>query len=235
MNLSPAVAVASRPVEAFAGLLPPGVASEHLRGPGDPLLLLPAEWKALGKVTPERARQFAAGRVCARRAAAKLGVTELPIAVREDRRPHWPESLVGSITHTDGFCAAAVGLRQRFVAIGIDAERLGAVTPDIWGKVLSPEEERTVKAVRPAFRDSLATLIFSTKEAFYKCQYQVTGQWLEFRDVAVDFLGRNVGVESCSIRPLRSVQLFEKGGRPAIVRFTITRGIVLSAMTITAH
>jgi 4'-phosphopantetheinyl transferase EntD len=32
----------------------------------------------------------------------------------------------------------------------------------------------------------MATILFSAKEAFYKCQYTLTRKWLEFEDVSVE-------------------------------------------------
>jgi len=69
-----------------------------------------------------------------------------------DRRPQWPEEIVGSITHTAGFSAAAVGQRSRFAGIGIDAERVGSVTRDVWDQVLLPDERRWLETLAAASR-----------------------------------------------------------------------------------
>ena len=216
-------------------LLPAGVAGAELVGEGDPALLLDAERQILGDVALKRAREFAGGRLCARRAVAQLGVVDLPIGARDDRRPRWPPFLTGSITHTDGFSAAAAGQRQRFRAIGIDAERIGRVSGDIWSHVLRPGEKDWLESLPESERAKVATLMFSAKEAFYKCQYEVTEQWLEFTDVTVDLFDWDVDWGSFAVRPIGNVQLFELGGGPAIGRFTVIDDLVLTAMAIDAH
>lgn len=234
MKISPATNL-SRPSALLGSLLPPGVATAELAGVGDSALLLEGERDLLERTAPARAHEFAAGRLCARRAAARFGIVDVPIVVGDDRRPQWPERLTGSITHTDGFSAAAVGERRRFRAIGIDVERLGGVSRDLWSHVLVPAEAEWIASLPAPLQTSVATLIFSAKEAFYKCQYEVTQQWLEFKDVTVDFHGRTLDRNSFVVRPVGRVRLFEDNGAPAVVRFAITRDLVLTAMTIAAH
>lgn len=225
----------SRRSALLEALLPPGVATAELSGAGDPDLLLGTERLLLEHSAPGRAAQFAAGRLCARRAAAEFGIVDFPIGALSDRRPHWPQPLTGCITHTDGFAAAAVGDRRRFRAIGIDAERIGSVSRDLWSYLMRPEEIDWLESLPSPLRATVATLLFSAKEAFYKCQYEVTEQWLEFRDVALDFFGPNLDRNSFAVRPVGKVKLFEQGGGPAIVRFAFTRDLVLTATTLDAH
>lgn len=224
----------SRASALFSGLLPPGVAAAELSGPADPRLLLPAERDVLGPAVLRRAREFTAGRLCARRATTLLGMDELAIGARPDRRPRWPAALVGSITHTRGFAAAAVGERGRFRAIGIDAEQSDGVRRDLWRYVLSPEDRCAVERVPAARQSRVATLIFSAKEAFFKCQYEVTQQALELDDVTVDFPGDPLDGDRCTLRPAGSARGFELGGGPAEVRYAATAALVLCAMVIVA-
>ena len=96
----------------FAGLLPAGVVAAELRTPGDPSLLEPEEALAVANAVPKRVQEFAAGRLCARRALAEFGVVDFPVRAARDRQPIWPEFLVGSITHTRG-CAPRCSPRAR--------------------------------------------------------------------------------------------------------------------------
>lgn len=225
----------TKPSRLLERLLPAGVATAACTGAGDPALLLAGERHLVERAGPARARELAAGRLCARRAAAQLGVVDCAIGARPDRRPEWPERLTGSITHTDGFSAAAVGDRRRFRAIGIDAERIGRVSREIWDQVLVPDEVDWLQALPTSAQAAAAALVFSAKEAFYKCQYEVTQQWLEFRDVAVDFVARNLEPNSFEVRPVGRVRLFDEGAGPAVVRFAFTCDLVLTAMTLPAH
>ena len=85
------------------------------------------------------------------------------------REPQWPSSLVGSITHTRGFRAAAVAPRSVLSSVGIDTE-LNCPLPD------GVEESVTVTG-EPQMLAALARavplthwgrLLFSAKEAVYK-------------------------------------------------------------------
>ncbi len=88
---------------------PAECAAAELRAPGDARLLLPEEAQSVANAVPKRAQEFAAGRaVRAACPGASSGSLQFPIRAAPDRQPVWPEFLVGSITHTTGFCAAVV-------------------------------------------------------------------------------------------------------------------------------
>jgi len=167
-------------------LFPVGAVVAELREAGDPGLLLPAEAKFLGRAVRKRTEEFAAGRLCARRALAEFGIHEFAVEVDADRQPIWPASMAGSITHTAGFCAAVVAERQRAAALGIDSEIVGDVDPGIWPRICLPAETSWIGSLPPEQQAAAVTLIFSAKEAFYKCQYPRTRQWMDFLDVNIE-------------------------------------------------
>jgi len=167
-------------------LFPAGAVAAELREPGCPALLLPAEAQFLGKALRKRAQEFAAGRVCARRLLAEFGIRDFPLAVAEDRQPLWPDGIVGSITHTTGFCAAVVAQKNRLAAIGLDCEIAAGVKPELWSAICTPDESLWLSSLPESERKPAATLIFSAKEAFYKCQYPLTRERLRFHDVSVE-------------------------------------------------
>ena len=101
-------------LDAVHSLFPPGVAVAVRREPGDPADLLPGEAVYVAKAVPKRINEFAAGRACARRALATFGMPGAVLLAAPDRQPLWPTGFVGSITHTAGFCAAAVAPRSRW-------------------------------------------------------------------------------------------------------------------------
>jgi 4'-phosphopantetheinyl transferase EntD len=105
------------------------------------------------------------------------------------REPVWPDGFVGSLTHTDGFCAAAVARRERFLAVGIDAEPDVPLEPNIAERV-SSESEIALAAVYVGNDPGRAAhLVFSAKEAFYKCQFPLSRTFLGFEDVRLDVEG----------------------------------------------
>ncbi|HZP11293.1 MAG TPA: 4'-phosphopantetheinyl transferase superfamily protein [Nevskiaceae bacterium] len=216
----------------FQELLPAGIATAELSGPGDPSMLSTAERKHIGAAVAKRASEFAAGRLCARRALAQYGIHDYPLVGGADRRPQWPSTLVGSITHTQGFSAAAVAERSRFRGIGIDVESIGRVTRDVWSEVLLPEEQRWLEQLDPREQAQIAALMFSAKESFYKCQYELTSQWLDFQDVALDVVGWNLGLGSFAVHPRKTTRIVEAYQGRLFGRFAFRRGLVLTGIAI---
>jgi len=169
-------------------MFPPAVAVAEMRETGDLAALLPAEAAYLGRAVPSRAREFAAGRQCARRALQELGIDQFPVRVAADRQPIWPDSIVGSITHTRGFCAAVVAQRKRILGIGIDTEAVVQPRAGLAARICVPAELDWVDSLPAAQRTAATLMIFSAKEAFYKCQYPLVGEWLDFNDVSIEAL-----------------------------------------------
>jgi 4'-phosphopantetheinyl transferase EntD len=228
--------IASQPVTlspALSGLFAPGVVAAELRVPGDPELLLPAEARHLGRAVPKRAREFAAGRLCARRALAEFGIVDFAIEVAADRQPVWPASMTGSITHTTGFCAAVVAERETIGALGLDSEVVGDVNAEIWSRVCVPAEIAWLRTLSASQRQAAATLIFSAKEAFYKCQYPISQERLDFQDVRVEAAwGDSEG--QFRIHPIRTLAIGLHTALPMHGRYLfhqefVTAGVGLAA------
>jgi len=146
---------------------------------------LPAEADGLGPAAPQRAAEYAAGRLCARLALAQLGITGFALLAAADRRPVWPAAVVGSITHTRGLCAAVVAPCSAFRGLGVDTEIVGKVHADLWPRICVPAELRWLESLPEHRRVAAAALVFAAKEAFYKCQSPLTAQWLKFADLSV--------------------------------------------------
>jgi 4'-phosphopantetheinyl transferase EntD len=200
-------------------LFAPGAIVAELRLPGDPQLLLPEEAEHLGRAVPKRAREFAAGRQCARRALAEFSIVDFPIRAAADRQPIWPQSIVGSISHTAGFCAAVVARRQDVVAVGLDTEVAGHVNVGIWARICSPPELQWVESLPASERPAAVTLIFSAKEAFYKCQYPVVGERLNFSDVSIEAWGWGGAEGGFRIHAARQIAICAHASQPWQGRF----------------
>jgi len=198
-------------------LFPPGVVGAELRTTGD------------------RIHEFAAGRLCARRALAELGFVGYPLGMNGDRRPQWPAAVVGSITHTIGICGAVVAEQGRFRAIGLDMEIVGRVTPEIWPYICTPEETAWLSTLGDPEQSRCAALVFSAKESFYKCQYGVTRQWLEFDDVALDLLSPGASAGRFALWPRRKIALSEHDAVPMMGRFEFRGSLVVTGMALEAR
>ncbi|QGX99507.1 4'-phosphopantetheinyl transferase superfamily protein [Roseovarius faecimaris] len=140
----------------------------------------PREAACMPRAVDTRLREFAAGRRAARRAMAALGLAPQPILHRTDRSPDWPAGVTGSITHIQSLAIAAVARDADHLAIGIDLEEGGDLPADLWPEICTPAELAWLSVQPEPHRGRLARLIFSAKEAAYKAQYPVTGQFLEF-------------------------------------------------------
>jgi 4'-phosphopantetheinyl transferase EntD len=152
--------------------------------------------------------------LCARRALAEIGIVDFPIEAGTDRRPLWPLSVVGSITHTEDFCAAVVAERTSLAAIGMDIEDAARVTPNLWESICVPEEIEWLNSLPEGERAAGASLIFSAKEAFYKCQYPITGQFLGFQAARVQALNWGVPRGSFKIGATRDIAFARHASLP---------------------
>jgi 4'-phosphopantetheinyl transferase EntD len=92
--------------------------------------------------------------------------------------------VVGSITHCDGYTAAAVGRVASFSAIGIDAEVHRPLSASIVKMIASPEERLELQTL-PGNGINWECVLFSAKEAVFKAWYPLTHIWLEFHDVSL--------------------------------------------------
>ena len=157
----------------------------ELRGCERPDALLPPERAALGDVVAGRRHQFAAGRHCARRALARLGFPPEPLLSGADRAPRWPDGVVGSITHCEGYAAAAVARRGDVAALGIDAEPHRPLPEGVLRLVAGDCERRWLaSADGPIEWDRL---LFSAKESVFKAWFPLARRWLGFKDAVVTF------------------------------------------------
>jgi 4'-phosphopantetheinyl transferase EntD len=116
---------------------------------------------------------------------SEFGIEGFPLKAAQDRQPLWPELLVGSITHTAGFCAAVAARKNQILAVGIDSELAASVKEELWRWICTPEETTWLRTLPAAEQAGAATLIFSAKEAFYKCQYPLVQERLYFHDASV--------------------------------------------------
>jgi 4'-phosphopantetheinyl transferase EntD len=228
-SLNPAVSS-----ELIAGMFPAGVAAAELRESGDVSLLLPGEAECLGRAAAGRRQEFAAGRLCARRALMEFGVEDFPLRVAHDRQPVWPDSMAGSITHTAGFCAAVVAERHRFIGLGIDAEIVGHVTAALWPTICTPREIDGLRSHAGCDQAAAAALLFAAKEAFYKCQYAVVHEWLDFQDISVETEVRGTGQGVFTVTPARRLQVANQAAMPMAGEYRFHGAWVLAGLALPA-
>lgn len=174
----------------------PGLVWADRTMPGEMSDLHAEEVVFVSQAVLSRQLEFAAGRACAREALKSFGFHQFQLRMAETRAPIWPESIVGSITHTEGYCAAVVGRRSQFASIGIDAEIIGKVEHSVWGLVFTDKEIVFLANMTMAEQAIMSTLLFSAKEAFFKCQHFLTNTWLDFLEVEIDIFPRRFSVSA---------------------------------------
>jgi 4'-phosphopantetheinyl transferase EntD len=215
-------------------LFPSGTLAAELRDAGDPASLLPAEAKVLKRAVPERVQEFAAGRLCARLLLAEFGIVDFAVEAGEARQPLWPAALVGSITHTAGFCAAVVAERTLLRAVGLDSEVVGTVKAELWPSICVPCEIDWLESLPQLQQAMAATLIFSAKEAFYKCQYPLVRERLGFHDARVEVAKQGLPGGAFAIHFTKPLAIAEYAALPLQCRYLfheqfVTVGIAVDA------
>jgi enterobactin synthetase component D len=203
----------------------------------DPLSL---DLSALASELPDRLRgavekrqqEFLAGRWCARAALERLGVSPQGVPTGAAVAPEWPAGIVGSITHTRGYAAAAVAHAREVPGLGLDAELVMSPTrADIVRQRLATPRELESVIVETDLDAAVAlTLVFSAKEALYKCLFPQAGRVFDYLDVAVD----SVHTGSRTFRAMLLVPLSVRWGTGAMFhgRFEIVEDVVHTGVTL---
>jgi 4'-phosphopantetheinyl transferase EntD len=167
----------------IARLLPAYVACADFERDDPSARLLPGEEPALRGAVQSRIGEFATARSCARRALQQFGAPAVALPSGPNREPLWPQGYVGSITHCEGYRAAAVARRQDALSIGIDAEPHEPLPSEILSLVtVSAERAWLARAPEGVYWDRL---IFSAKESVYKAWFPLNRAWLDFGDVCI--------------------------------------------------
>jgi 4'-phosphopantetheinyl transferase EntD len=148
--------------------------------------LFPEEELVVGRAVEKRRREFTTARMCARAALQELGFPAAPIPTGERGEPLWPEGVVGSITHCDGYRACAVARSSEIVTVGIDAEPNAALPSGLLGDIARPEERPGLRRLGSEFPDvHWDRLLFSAKESVYKAWFPLARRWLGFEDAVI--------------------------------------------------
>jgi 4'-phosphopantetheinyl transferase EntD len=167
----------------ISDILAPGLFGAEMEDVGQPVALHPQEECLVTNAVPKRRRDFALGRACARAALSALGRGDAAIGRDENGVPLWPAGIRGSITHTKFYAAALVAEAHHVGGVGVDAERVGGVTPDLWPRLFDPAECDYLMTLDGPQQQIFATLFFSAKEAAYKASG--TKGALAFREIHI--------------------------------------------------
>ena len=152
--------------------------------------VLPAEARCIARrraVCPpesnKRAAEFADGRQCASELLQAFDA-DPNVGVADNRAPIWPDGFTGSITHSDAWVACAVAPTQLLTSIGIDTEKIASreVRDDVMDTIATDAEWNLMEQFC-GDEETAFTLLFSAKEAFYKCWFPIVKVYFDFLDV----------------------------------------------------
>ena len=185
----------------LSGVLPGGAqalaAAEMYTDPPE-LAPLPEEEPLIAKSVAKRRNEFITVRYCAREALGELGVQPVPILKGEKGEPCWPDGIVGSLTHCEGYRGAAVARLGEVRSVGIDAEPHDVLPKGVLDAISLPAERAELQAMPTALHWD--RILFCAKEATYKAWFPLTRRWLGFEDAHITFdvdgTGTSGGFES---------------------------------------
>jgi 4'-phosphopantetheinyl transferase EntD len=166
--------------------------------------LFPEEQRHVANAVDKRQAEFATTRVLARQALAQLGIGPVPLVPNPDRSPVWPPGIVGSISHSRELCAVVVAKDSDVAGIGLDIEGDAPLEQKLLRMICTARERDWLASLPQPDQGRTAKLIFSAKEAAYKCQYPVTARFLGFHEaeLSIDLAARQFSVVwRCADKP----------------------------------
>jgi 4'-phosphopantetheinyl transferase EntD len=146
---------------------------------------LPEEEPLIAKSVAKRRNEFVTVRHCARVALGQLGFPPVPILKGDKGQPCWPDGVVGSLTHTQGYRGAVIGRSSAVRSVGIDAEPHGVLPDGVLNAVSLPAERHEIGALPGELHWD--RILFCAKEATYKAWFPLTERWLGFEDAHITF------------------------------------------------
>lgn len=170
-------------------ILPGPVAAAEAFEDDPGVSLFPDEHAVVTRAAETRRCEFITARMCAHKALAKLGVPPVPVIPGPQGAPRWPAGVVGSITHCDGYRAAAVARAAEVMSLGIDAEPNESLPEGGMLRTIARAEERMRLSDLAIRMPGICwdRLLFSAKESVYKAWFPLVQRWLGFESADVVF------------------------------------------------
>jgi len=185
-----------------------------------------SEAAAIRRAVASRRREFTTARACARTALARLGLPMGPIPPGPAGEPRWPAGVVGSITHCEGYRAAAVGRAKEVGALAIDAEPNRPLPSGVLAAIAADDEQARLRRHGKEVADVCwDRLLFSAKEVVFKLWFPLTGDKLGFDDGSVEF---DIAAGTFHARL--------SGGQPALRgRWVVGEGLIVTGICLSSE
>jgi 4'-phosphopantetheinyl transferase EntD len=214
------------------GMLPDLVASAELYDDPSDLTPLPEEEPLIARSVAKRRNEFVTVRYCARQALGELGQPPVPILKGDKGEPCWPDGIVGSLTHCEGFRGAVVGRRDDVRSVGIDAEPHDVLPKGVLGAISLPAERAELGALPAGLHWD--RILFCAKEATYKAWFPLTHRWLGFEDAHITLEVDDSGVAG-TFQSTVLIDPAAESGPPLTAiagRWTVRGGLALTAIVL---
>lgn len=213
-------------------VLPTTVASAELFNDPPDVTPLPEEEPLIAKSVAKRRNEFITVRHCARLALADIGVAPVPILKGDKGEPCWPDGVVGSLTHCEGYRGAVVGRRDQVRSVGIDAEPHGTLPRGVLDAISLPAERSELGALPGQLHWD--RILFCAKEATYKAWFPLTHRWLGFEDAHITFDIDGTGVSGSFESKILIDPAAEHGAPLSTLagRWSMADGLVLTAIVL---
>jgi len=161
------------------------------------------ELDAIASSVAIRRQTYSTGRLCAKTALREIGVDHRDnidgLLRKEDGSVTWPESVIGSISHTNQWAIAAVTKSGGdYLSLGVDIEQIDRVDQNVLRHIATDEERISLES-DPKVRWGRVAL-FSIKESLYKCLRPLYGNFFGFKDVQI------ANLNATCFKPVRTVQ-----------------------------
>ena len=140
------------------------------------------------KMGDKRLNEFIHGRHCARLALEAFGAKPVAIGKGDSREPLWPTGITGTISHTGAYAAAVVSSSERYAGLGLDMESAEPLEEKLFKAICRPEETALFDPQTAGFE---AKLLFSIKEAVYKCLWPSVREFIDFKEIQVELLSHD--------------------------------------------
>jgi len=213
-------------------VLPPVLASAELYGDPADLAPLPEEEPLIARSVAKRRNEFVTVRYCARKALGDLGLPPVPILKGDKGEPCWPDGVVGSLTHCEGFRGAVVGRTAEVRSVGIDAEPHAVLPKGVLDAISLPAERSALSGLPGGAHWD--RVLFCAKEATYKAWFPLTHRWLGFEDAHITFTVDGSG-SAGSFESKILVDPRAESGPPLTAlsgRWSVGDGLVLTAIVL---
>lgn len=179
----------------------------------------------------KRQLEFRNGRRCAESLLKRLGTTE-QVLVNDDRSPAWPIRFAGSISHSKNWIWAVVAEQNQLVSVGIDTEPIidQKTREEIILEIVTPSEWEACRD-SDLTPDQIFSIVFSAKEAFYKCCYPIVKQYFGFEHAVVE----SIEAGRVKLRTHETHPCFEKMPASLNVFFCLTPDDVFTIVLMEAN